>query len=185
MDLLPAISRLVAQFDKANVRYALIGGWAVSLRGVQRATFDLDFLLLLSDLDTAHAILRREGYDRVFQSPNVSHYENPGSVLDRVDILHAFRPPSVAMLERAERLPLSAELSIPVLQLEDIVGLKIQAAINNPKRALGDWNDIHRLIQHAAEEARPLHWDLIEQYLAIFRQTTKLPELRALYDEAR
>lgn len=184
MNLLPAISVLVAGLDEAGVRYALIGGLAVALRGVQRTTFDLDFLLMLSDLEAAHRVLEKEGYRRVFQSKDVSHYEKPGAMLDRVDILHAFRGPSLGMLDRAERLPLAGACTIPVLQVEDIIGLKIQASVNNPARVLGDWNDIHRLVRHAAEESLPLRWDLIADYLAIFRLDAKMTELRSLYDEA-
>ena len=184
MDLLPAIARLVTRLDQANVRFALIGGWAVALRGVQRTTFDLDFLIMLSDLATADEILVSEGFARVFHSPNVSHYERAGSALDRVDILHAFRGPSLSMLDRAERLPLADGIRIPVLRTEDIIGLKIQASVNNPSRALGDWSDIHRLVRHAAETSSPLQWPLIEEYLAIFGLGAKLPELKALHDEA-
>lgn len=88
------------------------------------------------------------------------------------------------MLDRAERLSLVAGVDIPVLQTEDIIGLKIQASVNNPSRALGDWNDIHRLVRHASETSSPLRWPLIEEYLAIFDQTAKLAELKALYDAA-
>ena len=54
MNFLPSISVLVAELGAAGVRYALIGGLAVALRGVQRTTFDLDFLLMLSDLEAAY-----------------------------------------------------------------------------------------------------------------------------------
>ena len=38
----------------------------MAVRGVQRATFDLDFLLMLSDVEPTHELLLSEGYQRVF-----------------------------------------------------------------------------------------------------------------------
>ena len=46
MNFLAALEKLTAAFDEADVHYALIGGFAMALRGVQRATVDLDFILL-------------------------------------------------------------------------------------------------------------------------------------------
>jgi hypothetical protein len=81
-------------------------------------------------------------------------------------------------------MELAPGCSAPVLRIEDIVGLKIQALVNNPSRALGDWNDIHRLLRHAGEQALALEWGLIEDYLEIFKLNDKLTELRGVYDEA-
>lgn len=184
MDILPEVARIAAELDRNRVRYGLIGGLAMAVRGVQRATFDLDFLLMLSDLERTHDLLLSLGYQRAFHSQNVSHYQKPGAALSRVDILHAFRGPSLGMLERAERLELAPGCVLPVLRIEDIIGLKIQASVNNPHRALGDWSDIHRLLKHAAQVRLDLRWDLLADYLEIFRLSARLPELRALYDEA-
>jgi hypothetical protein len=182
MNLHDSIHRLAARLDEAGLRYAVIGGMAMALRGVQRATFDLDFLLMLSDLDGAQRIFREEGYECVFQTENVSHYQKPGSGLSRVDVLHSFRGPSLSMLERAERLPLGDSCLLPVLQAEDLIGLKVQAATNDPARALGDWNDIYRLVIHCAATERAPNWALVGDYLTIFGQESKLGELKDLYE---
>ena len=185
MDLFATITRIVSRLDSANIHYALIGGLAMALRGVQRATFDADFLLLLADLETADLVLREEGYILVFHSENVSHYEKCDAVLNRIDILHAFRTPSLGMLERADRIPLATGCSIPVVRVEDLIGLKIQASVNNPARALGDWSDVHRLIKHSGERSLELDWELIADYLEIFRMTERITGLKALHHEAK
>ena len=182
MDLGTSISRISSGLDKAGVEYAVIGGIAMAMRGVQRATVDLDLLLMLSDLSQAHELLEQEGYARIFHSDDVSHYEKAGTGLFRIDILHAFRGPSLAMLGRADRLVFPGAGTLPVLQIEDIVGLKIQALTNNPDRALGDWNDIHRLVDHAGKTQQPLDWDLIAEYLEIFEVAGMLTELKGLYE---
>lgn len=182
MDLVASIARISSALDAVEVNYAVIGGMAMAMQGVQRATFDLDLLLMLSDLKAAQAVLAQEGYTRVYHSENVSHYEKLGAALYRIDLLHAFRGPSLSMLKRAPRLPLSEDCSLRVLTIEDLIGLKIQALTNDPRRALSDWNDIHRLIIQAAETSRSLEWDRVSDYLDIFQLRAKLPELKHLYE---
>jgi hypothetical protein len=56
MDFLMVIRQVGAALDAAHVRYALIGGFAMELRGLQRATVDLDYILMLQHLDRADRI---------------------------------------------------------------------------------------------------------------------------------
>ncbi|NDV62974.1 nucleotidyl transferase AbiEii/AbiGii toxin family protein [Puniceicoccales bacterium CK1056] len=181
MDFISVVERVIQRLDKEGVRYALIGGFAMGLRGVQRATVDLDFILMLDDLSTADQIFTQSGYKRTFHSENVSHYESSDLDLGRIDILHAFRGPSLSMLKRADRVSLSSELSLPVVQVEDLIGLKIQAATNDPSRASSDWLDIRLLIENAGQNKQSIDWDLIGDYLDLFGKTDKLEELRKLY----
>jgi hypothetical protein len=181
MDFATTLPALVDRFDSQNLHYALIGGLAMALRGVQRATLDADFILLSDDLDACHAILETWGYQRDFHSENISHYNATDPTLGRIDLLHAFRPATLGMLKRAERIPLTATCSIPVVHIEDLIGLKIQAACNDPRRAIGDWADIQRLVQHAGHTALPLDWELLGDYLALFGKSAELPNLQTLY----
>lgn len=181
MNFAHVIGTLSRQLDAAHVRYALIGGFAMALRGVQRATMDLDFILMLEDLKIAHGILTDLGYRREFHSENVSHYLNPDDTWGRIDILHAFRGPSLGMLRRAERLPISTELTLPVVVTEDIIGLKIQALANDPTRALSDWHDIALLLAAAREQRVAVDWELLEDYLRLFGLEARLPELKSIH----
>ncbi len=181
MNFSKVLAELGGRLDATGVRYALIGGFAMALRGAPRATLDLDFLLMLDDLDRAHAILGELGYRREFHSANVSHYAGAGPEWGRVDLLHAFRGPSLGMLGRAERIRIGADLSLPVAQTEDIIGLKIQALTNDLSRALGDWNDILLLVAAAARQKRALDWGLVEDYLRLFKLDDRLPELKSTH----
>lgn len=177
-DVIVALSR---RLDAEHVGYALIGGFAMGLRGVQRATMDLDFLLMLDDLAKADRILTELGYRREFHSENVSHYCNPDDAWGRIDLLHAFRGPSLGMLRRAERLPVAAGATLPVATVEDIIGLKIQAIANDPARAFGDWHDIGLLLIAAREQRRPVDWQLLDDYLRLFHFEAKLPDLKSIH----
>ena len=184
MDFLKVLDEICGALDKSRIHYALIGGFAMAMRGVQRATVDLDFILLLEDMDRAHDLLQSYGYQRVFHSENLSHYRAEASDYGRIDILHAFRRPSLSMLERAQRVEVSPGLSVPVARVEDIIGLKIQAAINDPARDIQDWLDIRLLLEAAAQQEEALDWELIVDYLRIFGQEDRLMTLKEWYGQA-
>ena len=181
MDFLQVIRRVGQALDAAEVRYALIGGFAMALRGVQRATVDLDFILMLDDLECADRILRHAGYRREFHSENVSHYVAEQPELGRIDLLHAFRGPTLSMLRRAEPIAVAEGLALPVVQVEDIIGLKIQAAVNDPERAAADWTDIRLLVETQARLGRTLDWELVADYLGIFGLDAELPRIESWY----
>lgn len=181
MDFIAVIDKVIRKLDDAGVRYALIGGFAMGLRGVQRATVDLDFILMLEDLGKADTVFAHSGYTKTYFSENVSHYESKNLDLGRIDILHAFRGPSLSMLDRAERISISKELSLPVVQVEDLIGLKIQAAHNDPSRSLSDWSDIRLLIENSGQSKQPVDWDLIGDYLELFNKGDKLKEMKIWY----
>lgn len=184
MNFANVIATLSRRLDARQVHYALIGGYAMALRGVPRATLDLDFLLMLEDLEIADAILGELGYRRDFRSDNVSHYVNPDETWGRIDILHAFRGPSLAMLRRAERVPVGTDLSLPVATIEDIIGLKVQAIANQPSRALPDWHDIALLLTAAGERRVEIDWQLLGDYLRLFHFEGKLADLKAIHGTA-
>ena len=181
MDFTATLPVIIDRFDARHLRYALIGGLAMALRGVQRTTLDADFILLADDLTPCHSILESLGYQRAFHSENVSHYIGSETALGRIDLLHAFRPATLGMLQRAERLALTPGCTIPVVHIEDLIGLKVQAACNDPSRATSDWSDIHQLVQQAGRTGQPLNWELIGDYLALFDKSAELPKLKSLH----
>jgi len=184
MDFIRVLSEVTAALDRAGVHFALIGGFGMAMRGVQRATVGLDFILYADDLDKAHAIFEAFGYERVFTSENVSHYRGQDDAWGRIDILHAFRRPSLSMLSRAQRLEVSPQVEVPVARVEDIIGLKIQAAFNDATRADRDWLDIRHLLQAAAAGGQSVDWALLGEYLDIFEMGGRLDELRSWYEQA-
>jgi hypothetical protein len=78
-------------------------------------------------------------------------------------------------------LPTGAGLSLPVVTIEDIIGLKVQALVNDPTRAVGDWNDIRLLVDAAHAQGAKLDWALLEDFLRLFDLGDKLAELKSIY----
>lgn len=87
------------------------------------------------------------------------------------------------MLDRAERMHLTEDSTIPVVHTEDLVGLKVQASVNDPEPATRGWNDIYMLIDESARSGTDLDWELINDYLKLFGLGGKLAELEKRYAE--
>ena len=85
------------------------------------------------------------------------------------------------MLARAERIEIAEGLTLPVVQTEDIVGLKIQAAVNDEQRAASDWADIRLLIELSAHNGNRLDWALMTDYLDLFGLRSELERMRGWY----
>jgi hypothetical protein len=184
MDFLGGMRSLVDGFRSAEIRFALIGGMALALRGVQRATMDLDFLLALDDRDRASGWLREAGYAEVYTSENVSHFEARDRTPPRIDLLHAFRDRSLQILDRATPVDAGLGVTVPVVTTEDLIGLKIQGAANDPSRRVLDWSDVVALVQVNGRSRTPLDWELIADYLDLFGWEDKLADLKIIYGEA-
>jgi len=178
------LRRVVSEMENQGIHYAVIGGFAMALRGAQRATLDLDLILMLEDMEKADLLIRNFGYERFFHSSNVSQYQSPNEEWGRIDILHAFRGPTLSMLKRADALPLTGDFKIRVVHTEDIIGLKVQALTNNPSRATRDWSDIRMLLESASEQGSSIDWELLTDYLDLFSLRERLGELKHWYGAA-
>jgi len=182
MDFKTVLETLIKNFEKEDVRYAVIGGFALGVLGVPRATVDLDFLVLKDDLPKIDKIMQENGYECKYRTENVSQYISPLNIFGEVDFLHAFRKISCRMLENAlEKDIFEGKLRVKILKPEDIIGLKIQAAANDYKRAPREFLDIETLMDCYREK---LDWDLIKDYFSLFEQDKRFKELRLKYDKA-
>ncbi len=183
MDFKKVLEGLLEEFDKRQVRYALMGGFALGLWGVPRATVDIDFLVTLDDMGNVHDIISSLGYSRKYHSENVSQYISPHAVFGQVDFIHAFREASLGMLERAEKKEIfGGRRTINVLVPEDIIGLKIQAMANNPSRTAVDLADMQALMDLHGNN---LDWATIEEYFGLFDMSPLAVELRKKHDVTR
>jgi hypothetical protein len=170
------LEKLLTAFTEQNVRYALLGGFALGLWGGSRSTVDLDFLVHRDDMDNVHRIMTSMGYERHHHTQNVSQYLSPLGVFGGVDFMHAFRGASIEMLGRSvEKDIFGGSFRIKTLIPEDIIGFKLQAVYNNPSRENADFADIETLI---SIHKKNLDWELLQTYFKLF-------EMEALYRKIR
>ena len=182
MDFKLVLEKLLVAFEKQNIRYALMGGFAMGLLGRGRTTVDMDFVVNRDDMTEVDNIMESFGYERRFHSENVSQYISPLKVLGEVDFLYAFREASLDMIENAEEKGIfGGSLKIRVVRPEALVGLKLQAIKNNPSRRQKEIEDIEFLISGYKDE---IDSDLIEKYVAILEMKDVYNEiLRRVEDE--
>jgi predicted nucleotidyltransferase len=121
---------LAAALEDRAIDYALIGDLALGPRGFPRGTIDVDFLVDANKVPRIRALMRERHAEVVVEDEEFSSYVDGGV---RTDFQHARRPVSREMLTRAERVDFDGK-SIVVIQAEDLIGLKVQAYHNNPKR---------------------------------------------------
>jgi len=139
MDLHPDFRDLLAEFARFGVRYALLGGYAVSFHGKPRLTKDLDLLIsgLGDNLERVASALAAFGAPanvvesaRTMATSEIVHFGVPPV---RVDLLRA--ADGIATEDAIGRalLAVVGELEIPVLALDDLI---------NNKRAAGRPQDL-------------------------------------------
>ena len=180
MDFKTVTTNLLAALKQEHVSYALIGGFAVSLWGYQRATVDMDFLVNGNDMEKVRKIVEGMGYRCIYATENVTQFSSDDKRQGKLDFLHAIRPASLSMLERTVYKSIfDSEQTIPVIMPEDLIGLKIQAINNDPSRAPLDMADIEGLMNIFGEK---LDWKRIEEYFELFGMQETALKLRQKYD---
>ena len=176
------LERILEGVENGGIRCALIGGFTLGALGAPRATVDLDFLVRRYDLDALRRLMESLGYRLWFSTEDVSQYTHPDQVWGSVDFLHAFRTISLAMLERAvERPVLGGRRRVRVLQPEDVIGLKVQALVNDPDRRAKETADIEALLEVHGAVA---DWSRLEEYFALFGLQAECRRLRERFFHA-
>ncbi|MCB1121773.1 MAG: hypothetical protein KJT03_09510 [Verrucomicrobiae bacterium] len=177
------VSTLLREFDEENIQYAVIGGFALGLWEVTRSTVDMDFLLLVDDIPRAETILSKFSYRRTFKNESVGQYVSDLAPYGHIDVIFAFRTISKNMLKRRVKKVLPGPNNVYTLLPEDLIGLKLQASVNNPSREAQEFSDINRLIQAALKRGDTMDWELLEEYFGLFDRLNQLTHLRNTYDQ--
>ena len=176
MDLRSVLLELHAALDAAGIEHALIGGLALAAHGAGRATVDLDLLadgVRAGDVDE---ILRGHGYERLQLTENVGNYLSEDPVRGRVDFLFARRAIGRAMLGRAALLDVLGT-SLRVADASDLIGLKVQASSNDPRRTRQDLADVEKLLRVAEVDL-----ERVREYFRLFDREKELDALLAVVE---
>lgn len=163
---------LSAALRSRGIKHALIGGLALAPRGYPRGTTDVDFLIGETDIASARQLMRDRNAITIIEDENFSSYFD-GRI--RADFQHAIRPIGKAMLSRAEPV-LFHSATIPVIQTEDLIGLKVQAYSNNHTR-LKDRIDIQELL---TANWGKIDLQRVREYYALFGREDDLDKLLQL-----
>ncbi len=156
-------SKLLSQHQ---IDYALIGGFALGVHGVHRATKDIDFLVDGSKKEKVKELLLSAGFKVFYESNELLQLQGIGYL----DILFANRPHSLEMLSQSKKG--LHFVGVPVVSKEAIIGLKIQAFKNDPQRSLQDKADIQALIK-----SDNINLAVVKKYADLFNAWPEIEEL--------
>lgn len=172
----PPLREALCFLEAHGYDYAVIGGIAVTVWGIIRATRDVDLKVLVPDIDYAAV---RAAIRAAFPEPGRPHApDNPLIVSVNVagivvDFLLALPGYEEQIITRAVRCDLG-NLQVWVCAPEDLV---IQKAVaGRPK----DWQDIEGVL---IEQYDHLALDYVEDWLSQFAELLEQPEILARYHD--
>lgn len=163
------LEEIVNALNELNVPIALIGGLALAPHKVVRATRDIDFLTRQSDGDAIDSTLRRLGYRCIHRSADAANYLRND---ERVDFLYAHRPAARQLLEEAADFVTPFGI-LRVVSVEGLIGLKLQAYVNDSRR-IQDLVDIRELLR---VNRATLNLDKLREYFRLFEREPMLEDL--------
>jgi predicted nucleotidyltransferase len=163
------VEEVAAALGEAGVPFALIGGLALAVHHVVRGTTDVDLLADSDSADAVDQVAAKLGYHARHRSPDVLNYLRGDQ---RLDILLAGRHISRQLLREA-RVFQTGFGALPVVSVEGIIGFKLQALANDPRR-LQDMDDIRKLI---AANKRSIDIARLKSYFELFDREQLLQEL--------
>lgn len=141
----------------------------------------MDFLLLLEDTEKAEKILTHYGYIEVYKTRNVVRYRSPKSSFGSIDIIYSFRDISRNILKRSVAFKFGEDLLVKALVPEDIIGLKIQAIVNDENRFNRDFSDIQELLAAKNHTGTAIDWGILREYFELFDRCDLYQRLKESY----
>ena len=151
----------------AGVQHALIGALGLASLGIHRATTDVDLLVDGREKEIVKKALLGNLWKLAMETDEVLHFEGRGNV----DFLLAHRPLSLEMIYSAK----VGVLGMKCVSAEGIIGLKIQAYKNDPRREFQDKADIRALMEKYPE----MNWDKVKIYADLFDEWPFIDSLRS------
>lgn len=172
------IKMITQEFNKRKVSYALIGGYAMAFYGIIRATVDIDFIVDEKDRDYVKQTLAKN-YRIFYESDNVIQFISD-DIFGNIDFILAKRDIGRDILKNARFFKATGgKIKIKVARLEDIIGLKLQAIKNEPKRYIKERYDIEMIME---QQGKKLDWERVYMYFKIFEYEKDFNELRERYE---
>ena len=114
--------------------------------------------------------MSRRGYQVLHRSEDVGNYASDQGDGSRVGYIFARRPTSRAMLSRARPVSFGGRHDVRVVEVEDLIGLKVQAVANDPRRAHAD-------IQRLLGSQPGLDLERVREYFRLFEREEELNRL--------
>lgn len=169
-----ALHQVTGYLEDSGLRYAVVGGIALSYWNASRFTYDIDIKLLVPNAEytATRQLLRTRFPDKTREHIPENTLIVAVSVNDvMVDFLLALPGYEELIIERAVRHELD-EFTIWVCTAEDLIIQKVVAGREK------DWPDVEALL---IEQWHKLDQSYVEGWLSQFAEALETPELLARY----
>jgi hypothetical protein len=132
--------------DREQIPWAIAGGLAVGAWGYQRATSDVDLVILGVGRDRVMEFAASIGYETTHASRSLSHHDHPTEDFGHVDLFYVSGVTAEAIFAAATKRVVVGTVSAPVISAEHIAMMKASAIKDNPYRSFGDAADVEYLL---------------------------------------
>jgi len=181
MNFKKVLKLIIKDFEESSVSYSLMGGFALGIYEVFRATIDMDFLVDVKDLDKVKQIMKKYMYKTIYETENVIQFDSDIKEMGSIDFILSKRNISNKMLLDSDEYEiLNNEIKIKVLKIEDLVAFKLQAINNDITRKKKDWNDIVQIIE---KNNSKIKWNKLKEYFELFDMLKEFIYLKNKYYE--
>jgi len=173
MDFQHVLGRVTAHLEAGGRRWAVVGGLAIQLHGLARATQDVDIVTEIEAQPELIAFMESEGYETLYASAGFSNHLHSDPVLGRVDFIYVDRATADRLFAGCQRVPwLGREVAVP--GPEHLIAMKVHAMKNDPSRTFREMADIqHLLSRPGVDRAQVKHYferaGLLERFDEILR----------------
>jgi len=158
-------------FKRKKIAYGVIGAFALSAYGYERATRDIDFITRLEYRDLVISYLESLGFTTIFKSNAFSnHLHAVGSV--RIDIMYVEGKTAKEILKSTENRFVFRDLELPVVSPTHLIAMKLFAIQNNPHRKFKDFSDIKEILLHTKPDKK-----VVREYFKKYGQESYYEEI--------
>ena len=162
MSLKNIVKAIAEFFKREKMAYGVIGAFALSAYGYERATRDIDFITRLENREVIISYLESLGFKTIFKSNAFSnHLHAIGSV--RIDIMYVEGKTANEILRSTENRFVFRDLELPVVSPTHLIAMKLFAIQNNPERKFKDFSDIKEILLHTKPDKK-IVWEYFKKY---------------------
>ena len=146
MDFARVLETVADFFERTGFPYGVIGAFGLHVYGLSRGTFDLDFVTETAAQPQLVAFFESLGYETLHVSGGYSNHLHALTALGGVDVVYVSGETSERLFAGCRTMPGPAGRSVPVPRPEHLAAMKIQAMKNDPRRTLGEMEDIRFIL---------------------------------------
>lgn len=133
-------------FERTGFHHAIVGAFGLHAYGLSRGTFDLDFVTQSEAQAQVVAFLESLGYETLHLSAGYSNHLHALTALGRLDMVYVSGETSERLFRECRTMPGPGGRPILVPRPEHLAAMKVQAMKNDPRRTLGEMDDIRFLL---------------------------------------